>query len=119
MNTKRVVSKILHEKYLKKSRKPLKGFKEITGGLTKVIISPRINEISKELAHNYSMKAIKDVKQRDDQYANDIQRGKEPKFKDVFRKIGNRAAGIQKASRRSLRHEWAPWSVSHKIERDS
>lgn len=68
--------------------------------MTKVIINPRINEISKELAHNYSVKAKRDVKHRDDQYANDIQRGKEPQFQDVFRKIGNRAAGISKASRR-------------------
>lgn len=129
MNTKQVVSRILHAKYqehLKELRKPLKSFREITGGLTKVIVSPtkaetenNIHELSQQKLRSYVKGASKDVKQRHDQYANDIKSGREPQFKDVFRKIGNRAAGMKKASRRSLRHEWAPRSVSQKIKRDS
>lgn len=82
----------------------LKSFKEVTGGITPVIVNPRltdtknITETSKEVARNYLVKASNDLSRRKDDYAKSIQQGKEPKFRDVFRKIANRAAGVQRAN---------------------
>ena len=59
-----------------------------------------VNELSRQALRGYVKKASKDISQRKDDYVKDIQDVREPKFKDVFRKIGNRAVGIQKASRR-------------------
>ena len=83
----------------------LRSFKEVTGGLTTVIVTPRlddtknITEISKELAKNYLARASKDNRQRHDQYAADIVAGKKSlDFRTTFRKIANRAAGVQRAN---------------------
>lgn len=126
--TRKVINRIIAENYPIEPRRPtpkprrqLKSFRQVTGGSsrkTNVLISPKmhdaennvnVNELSRQALRGYVKKASKDISQRKDDYVKDIQDVREPKFKDVFRKIGNRAVGIQKASRRmTMPKEEAP-----------
>ena len=66
------------------------------------IVEEVISELSQEVLHRYTMKAIKNSKDTEDNYVKSITAGKEPTggFGHAIRKIMNRASGVARAQRR-------------------